>query len=537
MRIKRFFRYVLPAFLVAIIMLSAYQLSAETTEVTKVKNESIIPNNAAFVANVDLGAILQKSNYANLKNLELIKAFREELKADKPSVESLLGKMLVDPSSCGINTNANMIGFVTQKDEDAIAVLSFLMKNRNDFEVFASTMSQIMESDKKFKSKYDSNHKVYYANLDDALAVYNDERLLIVCSIKGIYDSSFLKNYATNLLKLNTEECIAQDKRFKEYWANRGDISVFATYKNLPKKLKQKIEDIKLPKGFNDEFADMAAYMTLTCEKGVFEVRINTIGMPERIKKLTDHSFNKSLLKYMPENTLTATTLSINPANLIDFIKYFNGTIDSKDRDIINAFGGSFVANCYDITIAARPCVAFAADITNREVIKAALEALNFEKDGDFYYFNSLFEIYFYLADDALIAATNKSVVRKAANREYSNGLKKISAKAKDGNYFYLDLNIDDYPQDLVEFITKQAFTRTEYYTDPVTQQNKQRVYYAEDEDYAVFEVMSWFDAYDVKLDGNGLAVKLHTSDNSINSLEFILKKTNDFIMHFYNKL
>ena len=81
------------------------------------------------------------------------------------------------------------------------------------------------------------------------------------------------------------------------------------------------------------------------------------------------------------------------------------------------------------------------------------------------------------------------------------------------------------------------SFARESRNSAKKQEQNKQRVYYAEDEDYAVFEVMSWFDAYDVKLDGNGLAVKLHTSDNSINSLEFILKKTNDFIMHFYNKL
>lgn len=577
--IKHFFSFLLPMLLVAVVMLSSCSSSTDSKDdketkeeavetkqasdnnregfktksadrtddinvsrsesqpnIKSGKNESIIPYYAMFVANIDFGVIWQKGEFDNLKNLDIVKEMRKEIRQEDPAVDRLLGGFLNNPSSCGINMNENMIFFATQEGRNTIFVFSFLLSSRNDFESFANKISQLDEYGSGFQREYDSDNNVYYSSFEGAVAVYNDDRLLFVFSENDRLSTDYLKNYSIDLLKLNKRDCITQVNSFKEYWNNHGDISIFLMYENISYFAQKNHIDDLIPQNMMNELEHMASYITFSMEKGSVEARINTIGMPESIRGITDNRFNKNIIKYMPEKTFAAVTLSLNPEKIVSFVNEIAGK-DSpmnqkagvrnyKTRDLVNAFGGSIVASFYGMIDDEMPAVALAADITNKEIIKAILEELGFEKNGDFYsnYKNT---VKAYLTDNVVVMSTDGALLRKAVNGGYSNSLKDIANKAKEGNYAYVNLNISKYPAQIVDMINKEAFTKYDYYS--------YTTYLDEEEMRIFYEIMGWFSFADAQLDSNGLVVKIHTADTSTNSLSYLIRKFDRLIINIMN--
>ena len=526
--IRHFFRFMLQLFLVVVVMLS----SCSSVTNTKKDITSIVPNNTIFVVNVDLGSIWQKGEFDNLKNLDIVKEYRNELKQEDPKVEKLLGEFLNNPLSCGINMKENLVYFATQENDDIIYVFSLLLSSRNDFEKFINSINQISNDASNLYFDYDNENDLYYnTSIDGMLFIYNDDRVMSVWSDKFRYSTTLLKNYSIHLLNLKNNDCITQNSSFKEYWENRGDISMFGMYDKY---------DLKLPQSFMN-LKNMSSYLTCSMEKGSIDVRCNTIGMPENIIGLTNHSFNKNIIKYMPGKTFAAVTLSLNPDKIISLINDIDGNSTTTNEkigvgnyttnDLVNAFGGSFVASFYDMLDNEMPAVALAADINNKELIKALIESRGFAKNGDFYS-DQQTNMKIYLTNNKIIISTDGALLKTASNGGYNNSLKDIANKAQEGNYAYLYLNLSNYPTEIVNMINKEAYTK--YYYDYNT--DTYSSYVDEEEAHIFYEIMSWFTFAEAQLDSNGLVVKLHTADNNTNSLSFLINRFDRLIMDIMNK-
>ena len=555
MKKTRFLSFVLPIMLFAATMFTSCSSSekeenaeAKSKEVAIAQSDrsiSVVPKNALAVANINLGAIWEKGEFDNLKNLSEVKKARREIKQNDPEIDKLIESILNNPSSCGLNMKDNIVAFVAKEGRNTFFVASVPMDNKETFDGFLNKLAEINGNNVISEGEKISENGITYLIYDRAIAAYDKNKLLFVTTNNYEMNVNYMKKYTSKILKLESSNCIAQVDSFRKYWNKRGDISVWGSFKNILSyslKIKERIDIV--PKDVMKDVENMAAYLSFTFEDGSLALQLNSIGTPENVSSILSNNFNKNIIKYMPGNTLAAATLSLDMNNIVNLINNVAGKNtpmnqsigirNYKIKDVVNAFGGSFVASFYGMINDEIPAVAVAADIKNYELVKNMIEQFGFYQDGDFYRsYDAPFTIY--LKKDAIIVSTDGSVLNKAVNGGYSNGLGNIADKAKDGNYVYVNLDYDRYPSEIKKIIDDDVFTH-HYYAYKINSDDVSTYHYYDDEAARAFtEIMRWFRNADVKLGNNGLVVKVYTSDSNTNSLSFLINKINQLATK-YNK-
>ena len=64
---------------------------------------TFIPKNASFVCHIDVASLWEKGDLANADNLKMVQSMRQNLKSEDPEFDQLVGAILKDPNSCGID--------------------------------------------------------------------------------------------------------------------------------------------------------------------------------------------------------------------------------------------------------------------------------------------------------------------------------------------------------------------------------------------------------------------------------------------------
>ena len=514
--LKHYLRFVLPTLLVAAVMMTSCSSGAN-------KEGAVIPKDALFVATLDLGSVWEKGELKKANDLKIVKEIHKNLKEESPNLDKIVNDILSDPESSGIDFGKNVTLFATQEGRQTYFVVSATMKDNEKFEALFSKMKKAKLLDSDFTKKIDKKNGLKLMLLEDVSIIYNDDRVLLVTTDR--YDRDDEKTeYGIELFSLKSEDAISSLSSFNEFWSNRHDAAIFIPYSSssnmggmggLYSGILDNVFDAILDSDEQKQLEEAGLYFAVSFEKGSIDIHSGTCGVPKKLKKIADASFNKDLIDYMPEKTYAAATLAINTDYIIEVLesdkdtkKILKQKIDIKKytvRDLLESLGGSVVVSLHGFSRDGEPLIAGAIDIKNADLVKAAIKEMGLEKEGGYY---NLHGAYLYLGNGVIVASNDQKVVKKAATGGYGNGMKAIASKAKSGSFFYVNLDINQYPAEIKEG-AKEA-----------------KKYYGDD----VYDFITMFSSAEISKDGDNAVFHLFFKKDDNNSLAMIIKSLDKMI-------
>lgn len=450
---KRYLLRVLPVLLVAAVMMVSCSSGSEEA--------TIIPKNATLVGHIDMASIWKKADLANAENLQMVKSMREALQSEMPEMDQMVEAMMKDPSSCGLDFSRPVAFFVTTGNttNDETIVFAAAMKSRKDFTRFLLELEENAGLDIDVEEQ--ENQTVVELSMR-SLLLFNDKWAFVDMSRSLAKTDDEMVDYLNSLLALKPEESMAKDADFKKYLAEREDISVFVNYETLTNwnangnPATQSAYRSAGIGGLVDQLKDMKICLYGSFDKGTMTLRSMTLNVPEAFKGMVNKKFNTDLMGYMPAETLVAMSYVINLENTVKTLFEDDNDVNLDEkvgiddytvRDVINAFGGSLVADFYGMRDGV-PYFAVAFDIKDADLVRSLLDEMAVQ-NGDIYTID-IAPLAFYLNNDVLLMSTDPAVIDNARMGGKSNGLMTVADKASKGNYFYMNLDLQAWPDELL---------------------------------------------------------------------------------------
>ena len=510
---KRYLMRMLPAMVAAaMFMVSCSSASDEG---------AFIPKNATDVMHIDLASLWKKGDLSNADNLQMVKSLRQHLQSSDNGSDKLLEAILKDPSSCGIDFRQPVCSFHEPAAEDFpgidyCAVIA-KMQNRSKFEQFLANLEEVLGN------KVERKDTLGLTTIDlgeTELLAYNDDKIFFIENYPELlmnmdeFDGKVLSSiqYVDKLMKLKKEESMASNKYFDKYLAERKDFSYFMCYGNQLLTSANPMFNLLL-QFYNEksleQFKEASMCIYGSFENGRLEITSKSYGIPEELQKFGTQKFNDGLLAYLPAQTLAAATFSVDMeamAKFLDAMKDEDLSLDEpfgiKEytlRDLMNALGGSLAASFYGMQ-EGTPYFAAAVDIKDNKVARDLLNELAVN-NGNVYTFDFFPAMQLVLNDKVAVLSTDPSVIANAQAGGKSNGLMTIADDAKKGNYLYMDLNLENWPIELLDLIGLN--------NNPIVE--------------AIFSMLDRIEAKNID-EQNGKACIFFTNDK-VNSLAFILQE------------
>lgn len=424
------------------------------------KTMSMIPDDAAMVVVINMDEIWDKGDFKHIDQLGFVQSLRKELKNENPDAAKIVNDLLEDPKSCGLNLKGDIIFFISSHNN---AAFGCQVRSSSKF--------------KKFLENLDKNTDIGFdiSKENDYNFAFSKDANLAFCwdgsKVYGFPSPSEKKavKQADILMSIKKDNSMAKNEHFKEFMKNAGDIGVFVNYGSLiqPNEYasinKTEFKDLIKP------LKDASSYLSLNFEEGQIKVQGKILGLEEGKYGLLTDNFNKKLTDYLPEKAFAAGTLAVNISTILKNNK--SPELDDEivygsysTREVLKSFKGSIAASISSISFDYYgnpiPVFTIVADISNNDVIRQSLLNLSYDNrikyDGNNYYVDmDGNKVIIKLEGNVLMASNDPSAIDALSSGGNSKGIKKIASEAKNGNYVYLDLDIDDYPSSMKNMIDR----------------------------------------------------------------------------------
>lgn len=425
---------------------------------------SMIPNDSYYVASVNVANVWSKADMDNVDNVAFIKLLRQELKGENAGLSEMLDKLLKEPGSCGLNIKSDLIAFTSPSIGKETVVICANMKDASDFGYFLKDLGE--KANMQIVITKESGY--YFAKIDNKTSVcWDKKKAYLLIGENG-------KEQRDGLMTLKKEASMEGNADFDVFWKERGDAGFFIVNGNISEIIPN-ADRLPLDK---ESQKNVSYCCSLNFEKGAIRASCKAIGQDaEELGNLVGDKFDSDLMRYMPQKALAALSLTFNIDGLINMLAKMKG-VDLNDeigmgdytmKDVIGSFGGSIVAAVSDFNSKGLPVFAVAADLTQKSIMKELLGEIVDDglmtKKTDYYYI-SLLDISIVLDNNSMLV-TNDPTLRSVAGNGGGNAtLINVDNNIKKGNYFYLDLNTDNYPQSLTGRMDKTALSMLNGYWD-----------------------------------------------------------------------
>ena len=326
----------------------------------------VIPKESAFVMSFTPANFLAKMDIEDLMKTELGKDSKKNVKkADLDVLEDLFE----DPSISGIDYLSEVFVFHSYEDaEEHYFCISAGIQNDNKFGEFLEDISK--EAGDKIKIKEEDDF--YYFTEGLAGIVWDDDKFIWMVGTTGEDD---LEDHMEKLMTLEKDDRITSNESFNTFYEKRQDLSVWISTE-LIDEFEDEIED-----NFRYELRDIERELGVSSEDiinmyddniitfhinlGDGEIVCSSEFIPNSALKelnteynIWDVDFNEELLKYIPDNNIALLSQKINVNSYYELIKKYIDLSDINNferemrkeiglniDDILNTFGGSFIAN------------------------------------------------------------------------------------------------------------------------------------------------------------------------------------------------
>ncbi len=436
-----------------------------------------IPNDAVMVFDVDMDELWDKADLDNIDQISFVKLGRQELRSENPWAADLVDAILKDPTSTGLNLKRDIAAYFCYNSDIDGAVIA-TMHNKKKFEEFLNDFAKQNELTVKFEDKdgWRLATMVSEFNVENYLAFNGDVAMLL-----------FSGNCMDKRLTLKKDESLASDKRFREYWKNRSELSMWMGMKELMSIAGQNGEDVQgmLSQIYGEEYwkaienASIAGNVVF--DKGVMRMVFTYQGISDKIMKQYMQKFDDELVDYMPEKTYATMAVAYNleeTMKVLEANEEFDINLDEEAmegvtvRDAVSAFGGSMLFSLFDLQVdngSVMPMMALALDIKDADIVKkllaeaglTAVEENVYSLEG---FFN--FPIYVALNKKAVFVTNSDAALEGFKKGGNKNAMKNVAKSVRAGNYIYADLDINHYPDGVKALIPENIVVLMSKYFD-----------------------------------------------------------------------
>ena len=436
-----------------------------------------IPNDAVMVFDVDMDELWDKADLDNIDQISFVKLGRQELRSENPWAADLVDAILKDPTATGLNLKRDIAAYFCYNSDIDGAVIA-TMHNKKKFEEFLNDFAKQNELTVKFEDKdgWRLATTVSEYNVENYVAFNGDVAMLL-----------FSGNGMDKMLTLKKDESLASDKRFREYWKNRSELSMWMGMKELISIAGQNGEDVQgmLGQIYGEEYwkaienASIAGNVVF--DKGVMRMVFTYQGISSKIIDKYMQKFEGDLVDYMPEKTYATMAVAYNLEETMKVLEAngeFDINLDEEAmegvtvRDAVSAFGGSMLFSLFDLQVdngSVMPMMALALDIKDADIVKkllaeaglTAVEENVYSLEG---FFN--FPIYVALNKKAVFVTNSEAALECFKKGGNKNAMKGIAKSVKAGNYVYADLDINHYPDGVKALIPENIVVLMSKYFD-----------------------------------------------------------------------
>lgn len=426
--------------------------------------EIMVPKSAYCVAHANINSLWAKGDLFNIEKLKSYSMLSEALSV-MPQLEKFVTNLLKVPSSTGIDTDKDILMFVAKEGDAPMVTFTASLKSKSDFTDFMKTLESYTGIN--FSTK--TTNGTSYASLDkDLLLAYNDKNV-VVAYTPSSEGRKLLQKYVASLFSLTESQCMLTDNRFKEYWNGRKEVGFYLPFDKLFSDLipSKDLQDMK--KDLTEEqfrmLKNAAIAYNLTFEDGSIDMQCKTLGISADANNFIGNGISSTLMNFMPDQTLAAASISLNMPGFIKSLEENSEVRRALDeqiegfpytiRDILNTFGGNLVASFYGMNHD-KPLFAVAADLSNSSLVSEVKDILsNMEVVANNVYELPIpdFPLWLYFDGNSIALTDDIRTAEVYTNGGFSNSLAIVADKASKGNYFYMDLKVHDYPNEILKMI------------------------------------------------------------------------------------
>lgn len=431
------------------------------------KTASYIPNDAMVVVNLNVKQLLDKADAKNIDNISFVKLARQELRNENAELATLVDDIIANPTSTGLDLREDIVYFMNEVGDGAIIIP---MHKESTFEKFLNDLT----TKNGLTCNITKEDGYTTADMDITLVTYNGDVAIIPINANNP------NKFAKGLFGLDNEKSLAKNKNYKAHWKGRSEMGFWMDMNNLLALAEQfgSLEKMGIPKEYLDEMRKGGYSCNLLFDKGAIRFVVEAHGISSKLIKEFKQDFNGKLINYMPEQCLGTLAYGVK-TDWIAEIMDNSGEFDMEEpvlgeknlKEIINAFGGSFLLNIFDITTGDNgimPMMALAADIKDAALVREVLESFGLEKSGDMYVIPDLGigDLMVGINDKVIYVTNATEAASQFANGGYKNAMKAVASRAKKGNYLYVDLNLSHYPTNIVSLIPDNLVQLLSNYLD-----------------------------------------------------------------------
>lgn len=439
----------------------------------------LIPNDAIAVTALDLGTLWEKGDVDNIENLSFAKLGLQQLRSDDPQTAAIVDAILKDPRSTGLDLKGDVVAyFSVDKDSDIAGAAMAGVQNRKKFEAFLDKMCE--SNDLKLSTEDRNGWRVATMEGDYGvrnMVVFNNKSAVL------LFDEDMLDD----LMELKHSSSLAASRNFRQYWKDRSEVSVWMNMESIMEMAGRSGEDLRGAVGrmygeeFWDEIEHSSVAANIVFDKGAMRAVMTYQGISAKTLKAYTQKFNGDLVDLMPAKTYASLSVAYNLKETMRVLAADDDLgIDPNEEvtdgitlgDAVNAFGGSLILSLFDFEVSegsVMPMMAVAADIKDADIVRSLLEEASLTKSGDdVYVIEGLLDTPIYLAlnKKALFVTNSDKALEGFKNGKVKGAMGSVAKSAREGNYFYADLDINHYPDGIRALLPENAVTLMGKYFD-----------------------------------------------------------------------
>ena len=431
-----------------------------------------VPKDAGFVLQINSPSIASKISWQEIKATGWFSRFYQQVSSD-PS-DTLLQKIMDDPSNSGINVEEEMVMFVRRRGYDGYIAFEGSIKDAAGFAGFSKKMTRetpVKEGDLNLIKD------------DDKVLTWNNDRFVFIGQIpffSGMsrYDDNVRRNrltgdslvaFAKELYGMKGGSSLASDKKYATLIGEAGDMHMWVNSENLLGDMFSKMLSFTQPAKMLEGNITAA---TMNFQNGKISINARNYYNDELAKvyeKYKMQNIDEAALKSIPsDNVIAVFAMNYPPEGVKEFIKIlglegvvnsFMGKIGYSVDEFIKANKGDLMVSVSDLEITEKTVtvdgygdesytyttpstdvkVLFAASIKDKSAFEKMVGVIKLNLEG-LTSSNKMPEVEYSMNDKWFAAGNSKDQIDKFLAGGTNNNAPFVSKVAGHPMAFYVDV-------------------------------------------------------------------------------------------------
>ena len=274
-------------------------------------NLMLIPEDTYALSVIDVEALFKKGKLSELSDLKLFRKVNKEIKRENKRAYRLVNKLIDDPTLSGINFSSDVfVYYVNEAKDERFVCISAELNNEEKFVAFLDDVLDLTEMD----SDIEEEDSYKYTAVGSHMAVGWDQDKVLFIAAENYRSRENLDIELEALFELEEKEVITESEKFNTFYENKGDVSIWLSSDLLERSRDFREMEKELDLDLTDNY--VSAFLNFKEKNVSLEARVSPNGDLEKMMNehdIFDNSFSSDLLRYFPEQSFAAASVSLNP--------------------------------------------------------------------------------------------------------------------------------------------------------------------------------------------------------------------------------